>query len=57
MRPFDSPVVTADPTKARIELGWSATVRFPELIRRLCESRMSAGAGHNGEENASRGSS
>jgi GDPmannose 4,6-dehydratase len=54
MRPFDSPVVTADPTKAKIELGWSANVRFPELIRRLCESRMSAGTAHHGEESALR---
>jgi GDPmannose 4,6-dehydratase len=41
IRPFDSPVVTADPSKARTVLGWQATVRFPEVIQRLC---LAAGA-------------
>jgi len=38
LRPFDSPVVTADPTKAKAILGWHAEVRFAEMIRRMCES-------------------
>lgn len=38
LRPFDSPVVTADPTKAKATLGWQAEVRFPELIGRLCDA-------------------
>ncbi len=37
MRPFDSPVVTANPAKAKAMLGWHAEVRYAELIRRLCD--------------------
>jgi GDPmannose 4,6-dehydratase len=38
LRPFDSPVVTADPSKAKAVLGWHASVRFGDLIRRLCDA-------------------
>jgi GDPmannose 4,6-dehydratase len=43
MRPFDAPVVSADPSKARVVLGWRAEVRFAELIRRLCHGFASSG--------------
>jgi len=38
LRPFDSPVVTADPSKAKAVLNWHASVRFADLIRRLCDA-------------------
>lgn len=37
LRPTDPPVQLADSTKARTELGWSPTVNFTELVKRMVQ--------------------
>lgn len=42
-RPTDLHGGRADPTRAREVLGWSASVRAPEVVRRMVEARRAAG--------------
>lgn len=43
-RPIDVPVIVGDSTKARDRLGWSPTVAFDELVRRMVEADLGATA-------------
>lgn len=45
-RASDIPTSAADPTRAREELGWSATVDFAEMIRRLVAAEQAILAGN-----------
>jgi GDPmannose 4,6-dehydratase len=38
VRPAEVDVLRADPAKARRELGWTPTVSFPELVRRMVDA-------------------
>jgi GDPmannose 4,6-dehydratase len=40
MRPADVDLLVGDPSKARLKLGWEATMTFEELIRLMVESEL-----------------
>jgi GDPmannose 4,6-dehydratase len=40
VRPVESGQTLADPTKARLQLGWEPTVSFEEMVRRMVEAQM-----------------
>jgi GDPmannose 4,6-dehydratase len=41
-RPTEVDILVGDPSKARGKLGWSHTVKFPELVREMVESDVRA---------------
>ena len=43
-RPAEVDILLADPTKAREKLGWTPTVPFTELVRRMVEHDMKLAA-------------
>jgi GDPmannose 4,6-dehydratase len=40
LRPAEIPAMRADPSRARERLGWRATVRMPDVARRLVEAEL-----------------
>ena len=42
LRPAEVDLLIGDSTKARTKLGWTTTVSFPELVRRMVESDLAA---------------
>ena len=42
MRPSDAPALVGDPSKARAELGWTPTVTFEEIVRRMVDNDRAA---------------
>lgn len=42
MRPSDAPALVGDPTRAREVLGWTPTVAFEEIVRRMVDNDRAA---------------
>jgi len=40
LRPTDIAISAADPSRARTELGWSASSDMPEVVARMCRESL-----------------
>jgi hypothetical protein len=40
LRPTDIAISAADPSRARLELGWSASSDMPEVVARMCRESL-----------------
>jgi len=40
VRPLESGQTLADPSKARVQLGWEPTVSFDEMVRKMVAAQM-----------------